>query len=51
MPAVQGYAPADIATLAAEIQFQHAVDTVNAFVIPGVALPSKHLKQRLKTTT
>lgn len=37
--------------LAAKIQFQQAINPVNAFMIPGVTLPAQQLEQLLKTVS
>ncbi|MNJ73191.1 hypothetical protein D3C77_699530 [compost metagenome] len=36
-------------SLTTKIQFQEAVNPVNAFVVPGIALPAQQLEQLLKT--
>jgi hypothetical protein len=35
--------------LAAKIQFQQAVNTVNAFMVPGMPVPAQQLEQFLKS--
>lgn len=46
---VPGYGPADAASPATKIQFQQAVNAVNAFMVLGVTLPAQQLEKLLKT--